>query len=176
MALATAAVVYLPFAIVAGPGDLYDNLVATSLRESDYWSLPFPLIFDEQFRLWPPRDLLEDGKDLLGYYLPLLLVVGLGQVPFARCALRAARSASILAGAGFLVYLLSRTDEFHATPLLIALVSALPICAAAVGRRERVVLAVLFSLLLGIRRGQPPLGPGPAAQARRDRGGGRRRR
>jgi hypothetical protein len=125
--------VYLPFAIAVGPADLYDALVVGSLRDRGYWTLPFPLSYDGPLRLWPPGELAVDAKDVLGFYAPLLAVTGFA-VLLVRSALRAraegavqARAAALatLAG-GCLLYLLSRTDEFHATPMIVVLAAALP--------------------------------------------------
>ncbi len=124
---------YLPFLIAVGPADLYNALVGASLSERDYWTLPFPLSYDGDLRLWPPGDFAEDGKDVLGYYAPAIAVVGLVLLVL-RGALKAridgaapARAAALaVLGAGCLLYLLSRSDEFHATPLIVVLAAALP--------------------------------------------------
>jgi hypothetical protein len=132
---------YLPFMVAVGPADLYDSLVGASLGERDYWTLPFPLGYDGDLRPWPPAALAEDAKDALGFYAPLLAVAGLALLTVA-VALRArteqavpARGAALAAlGGGCLAYLLSRTDEFHATPLTVVLAAGLP---AALARRSR---------------------------------------
>lgn len=76
VAAAGTAVLYAPFAVAAGLERLWDGLVAQSLREGGEWRLPFPLSYDGPLRAWPPADLATDLKDLLGYYLPLVTVVG----------------------------------------------------------------------------------------------------
>ena len=76
-AAAGALLAYLPFLIATGPADMWDALVATGLRDREYWTLPFPLEYDGDFALWPPGTLAHDLKDLLSFYVPLLLVVGL---------------------------------------------------------------------------------------------------
>ncbi len=124
---------YLPFLVAVGPADLYDALVGASLRERDYWTLPFPLGYDGPLRAWPPGALAADGKDLVGLYVPALAVAGLAlagvlTVLRARAERRLAPAAAALPvlGAGCLAYLLSRPDEFHATPLIVVLAAALP--------------------------------------------------
>jgi hypothetical protein len=161
MALAAAtvtALVYLPFALAAGPADVYDDLVGKSLREREYWTLPFPLDYDGRLRAWPPGALAEDAKDVLGFYLPLLAMVGLG-VAVLDAALRfGAKRRLAPATAGLLVfslgpvaYLLSRTDEFHATPLVVALACLLPVSLARRGPgRTSAALMPAAAVVLGL--------------------------
>jgi len=133
---------YLPFLIAVGPADLYDALVGVSLRERDYWTLPFPFGYDGALRAWPPADLAEDGKDLLGFYTPAIAIAGLALVALLT-ALRAraertvcpTAAALIVLGVGCLAYLLSRSDEFHATPSIVVLAAALPPALAWAGSR-----------------------------------------
>jgi hypothetical protein len=160
-AVLTAGAFYLPFALAAGPGELYDQLVATAVRERDYWTLPFPWSYDGSFHLWPPGTLLEDVKDLLGYYVPLLIVIGaiLAAVATALTARTAERRSWLLAGAaalaaGGLLYLLPRPDEFHANPTIVALAIALPATFVALRRTQgaeralALLAAAVFALLL----------------------------
>lgn len=141
-----AVLVYLPYAIAAGPGELFDSIVSRSLRDGSYWRLPFPI--DYSGPLGSARDL----KHVLAFYVPLLLVVGLGVAVVA--ALARARSvppllAGLLAfGLGCLLYLISRTDEFHATPLLVVLAVALPLVAAA--RRSPRWAGIAAAAVLGL--------------------------
>lgn len=128
---------FLPFLIAAGPADLYDSLLGASLRERDWWTLPFPWVYDGPLRLWPPGALVEDAKDLLGFYLPALALAGLLLTAvLAALALRGrTRPGPLLAALGVLAlgclaYLLSRPDEFHATPLIAVLAAAIPVAAA----------------------------------------------
>jgi hypothetical protein len=149
---------YLPFLIATGPSDLYEDLIGKSLREKRFWTLPFPLAYHGTLRGWPPRQLAEDLKDALGFYLPLVVIAGLGLaalVAAARLAmerrLAPAWAGLLVVGAGSTAYLLSRTDEFHATPLLVVLAVALPAAAAwGFGTRATAgrALAVLCALAL----------------------------
>ncbi len=125
---AGSALLYLPYAIAGGPGELLDSIVTRSLRDGSYWRLPFPL------RYGGPLHGAHDLKNVLEFYVPLLLVVGFGLL-VAACVLWLARTRSlspllaglVTFGVGSLFYLLSRTDEFHATPLLVVLALALPL-------------------------------------------------
>jgi len=148
---------YLPFLLAIGPADLYDALVGASLRERDYWTLPFPLGYDGGLTLWPPADLAEDAKDLLGFYAPLIVVAGLALLVTwgavrarAERAVPARAAALAVLGVGCLLYLLSRTDEFHATPLIVVLAATLPAALAWRGGRAalRAALVAVIALLL----------------------------
>jgi hypothetical protein len=145
--------VYLPFLIATGPADLYDALVGTSLRDKDHWTLPFPVDY--------PGGLngLRDVKDVIDFYLPVALVAGLAVGAFA-VLVRAVRERSLppswaallVFGAGCLAYLLSRTDEFHAAPLLVLLAILLPIVIARSGPRwiaGAAAVALVFLLVQG---------------------------
>lgn len=128
---------YLPFLVAVGPADLYDALVGASLREREYWTLPFPLAYDGGLRAWPPAALAEDAKDALGFYVPAIAVAGLALLAAAvalrwrRAGIRPPRAAALVGlGVGALAYLLSRTDEFHATPAIVVLAAGVPIALA----------------------------------------------
>nr|MBA2505340.1 hypothetical protein [Thermoleophilaceae bacterium] len=128
-ALAAGLLFYGPFLIAAGAGTVWDELIGVSLRERDYWTLPFPLGYDGPLRL---GHLPKDGKDVLGFYVPLLLVLGLAVAAAGVWVRRfEARVAGLaVLGLGCLSYLVSRPDELHATPLLVVLAALLPICLA----------------------------------------------
>jgi hypothetical protein len=135
--------VYLPFLIDVGPAKLYDALIGTSLHDRNYWTLSFPFSYGGSFRPWRPHDL----KDLLDYYQPLLLVIGLGVAALA-AAMRRMWLGLVVFGLGALSYLLSRTDEFHTQPLFVALAVLLP--AIAVWRRHTaltVAAVCVFALM-----------------------------
>jgi hypothetical protein len=141
-AMGLGAVLYAPFAIAAGPGTLYERMVGDALRDSSYWSLPFPLDFDGRVRGWPPWSLMHDLKDVVGFYVPLALLIGLA-VGAAACLLYAGRQgrpwrwAGLLAfGMGAAGYMRARPDEFHTQPLLVVL-AVLLACAGSWLARER---------------------------------------
>ena len=162
VATLTALLGYLPFLLTVGVGDLYAALVGDSSRERDYWTLPFPLAYDGPGELWPPRALAANAKDVLGYYVPALVTGGVvlslaGWAVYA--ADRTARAKAWLwaggavFGLGALLYLLSRADEFHANPGIVALALSLPLCATALwgragaARAVAVLAASCFALL-----------------------------
>lgn len=152
-AAAFTALVYLPFVIADGPADAWRDLVGRSLQQGRYWRLPFPADYDGRLRLWPPGSFAHDAKDVLDFYVPLVLLIALALVVVV-LAVRRARADAAIAGLGVLAlgcaaYLFSRTDEFHQTPLLIALAALLPLVAMRAPRPALPVMAVVFALLLG---------------------------
>ncbi len=150
VAVAVTVLLWLPFAVVAGPGELWEVFVAGSAREGEFWSLPFPLVYDGPLRAWPPGDFATDVKDLLGYELPLAGVVAIAAAVLSlRRALSPVLVGLLVLGAGMAVYLFSRPDEQHAQPLLIAACAFVPIALAARPARPlAAVLALAFALLL----------------------------
>src|SRR3954453_6581945 len=145
VALGAGVLVYLPFLIDIGPSRLYDALVGTSLHDRNYWTLSFPLSYGGRFRLWGPGALAHALKDVIDYYQPLLLVIGLGLSVF----MRRAAPALIVFALGGLSYLLSRTDEFHTQPLFVALAVLLPALFVTTRRRAvAIAAAVVFALML----------------------------
>jgi hypothetical protein len=149
-AVVTAAALYLPFAVVAGVPTLWESLVATGLEEGAAWRLPFPLEYDGSLRGWPPAALAEDAKDVLGFYLPLIGVVGLALVAaFVRRRLTPAVAGLGVLGLGALAYLLSRADELHAQPLLVILCALIPIAAARLERPRLLLVPLALILLAG---------------------------
>jgi hypothetical protein len=146
------AVVYLPFVIADGPADAWRDLIGRSLQQGRYWRLPFPIGYDGQFRLWPPGSLAHDAKDVLEFYIPLLLLIGMAVAVVAIARRRLNTDPLIVGltvlGFTYIAYLLSRTDEFHSTPLIVLLAVLLPILAMRVSMRGAAVMAFVVAALL----------------------------
>jgi hypothetical protein len=147
-AVAGVLVLYLPFAIAAGPGELWETFVAGPAREGEYWTLPFPLTYDG------PLGGLGDLKDLLVYELPLIGVVALAAALVVLAIRR--RAAPVFAGLlvialGTAIYLRSRADEQHAQPLLIVACALIPVALAT--RPPKALAAVLVAALVLIAAG-----------------------
>lgn len=149
-----ALLLYLPMAIAAGPGTVLDSLLGASARGRQ--GLPFPFAYDGLFRLSSPATLAEDAKDLLGFYVPLLCVAGLGCAALGVAIGRdgARRPSPAVAGLGVLavgalVYMLSRTDEFHSQPLAVVVVTLLAVLAGTrrLGRPLAVGAVAIIALL-----------------------------
>ena len=149
VAIGAAALLYAPFAAAAGLPRIWDSLVAEAARDGSWWRLPFPFEYGGPLRGWPPRALAEDGKDALGYYLPLIGVAGLALSVLALAAARRRPSPAVagllVLAAGSTAYLLSRPDELHVQPLLICLCALLPLAAARL--RPRLAGAALAGVL-----------------------------
>jgi hypothetical protein len=149
---ALTALVYLPFVITDGPADAWRDLVGRSLTTGRYWHLPFPLDYKGDLRLWPPGSFAHDAKDILGFYIPLLLLIGLALALVVIAYRRLQREPLVLGltvlGVTFVAYLLSRTDEFHSQPLIVVLAAVLPMLALRVPLRLAVLPAVLLLALL----------------------------
>jgi 4-amino-4-deoxy-L-arabinose transferase-like glycosyltransferase len=146
------AAVYLPFAIMTGPGSLYEALVGNSVRTRAYWTLPFPLHFHPPPRTGFALSIVEG----LHYYIPLASVVGLGAIVagslftlWRRRPVPPLLLALVVLGAGMLFYLLSRSDVAHADPLFVVVVVGLALVSTALRWTMRVpCLAVLAVLLV----------------------------
>ncbi len=151
-ALVAAAVLYAPFAVAAGPAELWDSLVAEAARDGSWWRLPFPFSYDGPLRGWPPDALAEDLKDVLGYYLPAIGLAGAAGLGALLIAARwrpgAAGVGLLVLTAGSLVYLSSRPDELHVQPLLVCLCALLPMAAATGPTAGRIALAGVLGLIL----------------------------
>ena len=152
-ALAAGVALYFPFAVAAGPGQLWDELVGIAAGDGDLWRLPFPLAYEGPLRGWPPSALAEDLKDVLGFYLPLAALV-LGALVVVALLSRRRRPSPELGGVlvlcfGCALYLLSRPDELHAQPLVVCLCAAIPLAAAHAPRRPvQGVLAAGLALIV----------------------------
>ena len=146
---------YLPFVVAAGPADLYDELIGISMREGGYWTLPFPLGYDGPLRSWPPGDLASDLKDVLGFYLPLVamagLVVGVAALAagaWQRRTLEPVEAGMLVLALAGAAYLVSRTDEFHSPPLVLALAVLLALAVARAPRPLAVAAAGGLALFM----------------------------
>jgi hypothetical protein len=134
----TAAVLYAPIVALAGVGRSWDLLIEYPLTEfSAYQSLPFPLHYDGPLNTGSVGGFLSDSaENLLLFYLPLVLVVGLavGLLGLARTWSRDTgwRLAVGVFGIGMAHYLITRPDVFHTAPL--GVVSAVLVGWAASGR------------------------------------------
>jgi hypothetical protein len=120
-----AAVLYAPVVIAAGLGDSWDLLVRYPLEDfSDYQSLPFPLDYDGPLNTSSPGGFLSDSaENLLVFYLPLALMLGLAGSLVA-LALRFERErwwqvAGAVFAIGMAHYLITRPDVFHTAPLAV---------------------------------------------------------
>jgi hypothetical protein len=150
--LGVSVAVYLPFVIADGPADAWRDLVGRSLSTGSYWHLPFPLGYDGRLRLWPPGSFAHDAKDVLDFYVPLLVVIGLAVAVIVIGLRRLHRQPLIVGltalGVTYVAYLLSRTDEFHAQPLIVVLALLLPLLALRVPARTAALLALILVALL----------------------------
>lgn len=153
-AAATGALVYLPFLLATGPATLWDRLVATGLRDREHWTLPLPTRYEGGFAAWPPGDLANGLRDVLRFYVPLLLLAGAALCAVAVAARLARRrwappeavGLAVLAG-GATLYLLSRVDPAHEMPLVAVLAALIPFAAASWPGRPRALGAVSVALL-----------------------------
>jgi hypothetical protein len=139
-ALTVALLLFAPVVTAAGLDDSWDLLVRYPLEDfSDYQSLPFPLDYDGPLNTGSLGGFLSDSaENLLLFYLPLALVLGLAGALLA-LALRFRRErwsqvATVVFALGTAHYLLTRPDVFHAAPLAV-MVAVLAAWAIA-GRRE----------------------------------------
>jgi hypothetical protein len=121
----TAAILYAPIVALAGVGRSWDLLIDYPLTDfSAYQSLPFPLSYDGPLNTASVGGFLSDSaENLLLFYLPLVLVIGLavGLAALARTWSRDAswRLAVAVLGIGMAHYLITRPDVFHAAPLAV---------------------------------------------------------
>jgi hypothetical protein len=96
--------------------------------------------------------LAHDAKDLLAFYIPLLLLIGIAVAVVAIARRRLNTDPLIVGltvlGFTYIAYLLSRTDEFHSTPLIVLLAVLLPVLAMRVSMRGAAVMAFVVAALL----------------------------
>jgi hypothetical protein len=118
-------VLYAPIVALAGVGRSWDLLIDYPLTDfSSYQSLPFPLNYDGPLNTGSIGGFLSDSaENLLLFYLPLVLVIGLaaGLVALARTSSREAawRLAVAIFAIGMGHYLITRPDVFHTAPLAV---------------------------------------------------------
>jgi hypothetical protein len=124
-AVPVAAVLYVPVIAAAGLGDSFDLLIRYPLEDfSDYQSLPFPLDYDEALNTSSIGGFFSDSaENLLVFYLPLVLAVGLVGSLVA-LGLRFVRGRwwqlpVAVFGVGMAHYLVTRPDVFHTAPLAV---------------------------------------------------------
>ncbi len=158
VAVAGALVVYVPFLVAAGPHQLWEHLFGITLREGSAWRLPFPVLYDGRLRLTSAHTLLQDGKDLIGYELPLVALVLLVASAATLAWRRGPRPARLIPagvtvlGAFGAMYLRSRADEFHVQPLAVcaAILAALAIARTGGALRVALALGLGFVALAGV--------------------------
>jgi hypothetical protein len=187
----TGVVLYTPIVALAGVGRSWDLLVNYPLTDfSAYQSLPFPLSYDGPLNTGSIGGFLSDSaENLLLFYLPLALVIGLavGLVALARTSSREAawRLAVAVFAIGMAHYLITRPDVFHTAPLavmasvLVAWALGSPAVASVAGRAlAAVAVAVLVYAIvegadrrwLELRRDYVPLALAPADGVRVSKG------
>ena len=146
-ALLTGVVAYAPIVALAGVGRSWDLLVKYPLTEfSAYQSLPFPLHYDGPLNTGSVGGFLSDSaENLLLFYLPLVLVVGLavGLLGLAGTWSRdgAWRLAVAVFGIGMAHYLITRPDVFHTAPLAVVAAVLVGWAVSAAAPSERVAPA-----------------------------------
>lgn len=138
-AVATGLALYLPVVLAAGAGRSWEMLIEYPLLDfGDYQSLPFPLDYDGPLNTSGVGGFLSDSaENLIHFYLPLALVIGLaggllaGALHFTRADPWPAATAVFAIGMGH--YLLVRADVFHTAPLAV-MVAVLAAWALGAGR------------------------------------------
>jgi hypothetical protein len=146
-AAGVAAALYLPVVALAGPGRAFDLLIRYPVADfGDYQGLPFPLGYDGPLNTSSVGGFLADSaENLLVFYVPLVLVLGLAAGLLAAGLTRERwRVAPAVFALGMLHYLLARPDVFHAAPLAV-MVAILAAWAAA----RITVVAVVALVALG---------------------------
>lgn len=122
-----ALVLYIPVVAAAGLGDSWDLLVRYPIEDfGEYQSLPFPFDYDGPLNTDSIGGFLSDSaENLLVFYLPLALMLGLaGSLVALGLRFRRerwARMASAVFAIGMAHYLVTRPDVFHTAPLTVML-------------------------------------------------------
>lgn len=162
-AVGTALVLYAPVVLTAGVGRSWELLVEYPLLDfGDYQSLPFPLDYDGPLNTSSVGGFFSDSaENLIHFYLPLALVVGLtGALLALAPGLRRVDPwpvATAVFALGMLHYLLVRADVFHTAPLAVmlgvlaawALAEAQTFARSAAGVRRLAVLAGAVAAAVG---------------------------
>ncbi len=124
-AVGVALVLYAPVVLSAGVGRSWELLVEYPVFDfGDYQSLPFPLDYDGPLNTSSVGGFLSDSaENLVHFYLPLALTVGLVGALLA-LAPRLRRDdpwplATVVFALGMFHYLLVRADVFHTAPLAV---------------------------------------------------------
>jgi hypothetical protein len=124
---AVALLLYTPVVAAAGLGDSWDLLVRYPIEDfGEYQSLPFPFDYDGPLNTDSIGGFLSDSaENLLVFYLPLALMLGLAGSLLA-LGLRFRREcwgrvASAVFAIGMAHYLVTRPDVFHTAPLAVML-------------------------------------------------------
>jgi hypothetical protein len=126
-AAVAALLLYVPVVAAAGLGDSWDLLVRYPIEDfGEYQSLPFPLNYDGPLNTDSIGGFLSDSaENLLVFYLPLALMLGLaGSLVALGLSFRRerwARVASAVFAIGMAHYLVTRPDVFHTAPLAVML-------------------------------------------------------
>jgi hypothetical protein len=149
-------VLYLPVVIAAGLGRSWDLVVKYPLTTfGDYQSLPFPTDYNGPLNTSSIGGFFTDSaENILHYYLPLALVVGLGAAVIA-LALRWRRDnwwqiATVVFAGGMAHYLVVRADLFHTAPLavMLSVLAAWVLAERRLALVPAVVVALAFAYVL----------------------------
>jgi hypothetical protein len=149
--VATALVLYAPVVLSAGIGKSWDLLVKYPATDfSDYQSLPFPFRYHGILNTSSIGGFFTDSsEEILHFYLPLVLVVGL-LASFAAFRRRPEFIATAIFAVGCTHYLITRPDIFHVQPLvvLVAILGAWALGGRWAVRGGRVFAAVVAFALV----------------------------
>ncbi|HEX8647562.1 MAG TPA: hypothetical protein VF715_11725 [Thermoleophilaceae bacterium] len=173
-ATAAGALLYLPVVLAAGVGRSWEMLIEYPLLDfGDYQSLPFPLDYDGPLNTSGAGGFLSDSaENLIHFYLPLALVIGLagGLLALAPRFRRAdpwpAATGVFAIGMGH--YLLVRADIFHTAPL--AVMVAILAAWALGGSRPGSIPSSIGTQSTPVERSGPEPPPSPAAESGRATG------